>query len=64
MTRIANEGHKDEANVQISRISEPNEIQIDIFYYLVSVPPVRAKIIREWGHFAMGQAYNVSCQVS
>ena len=29
----------------------------------VSVPPVRAKIIREWAHFAMGQAYNVSCQV-
>ena len=27
------------------------------------VPPVRAKIVREWSHFGVGQAYNVSCQV-
>ena len=30
---------------------------------LLSVPPIRAKIVREWSFFAAGQAYNVSCQV-
>ena len=29
----------------------------------VSVPPIRAKIVREWSFFSAGQAYNVSCQV-
>ena len=28
-----------------------------------SVPPIRAKIVREWSFFNAGQAYNVSCQV-
>ena len=34
-----------------------------IRFSLFAVPPVRAKIVREWGHFAVGQAYNLSCQV-
>ena len=32
-------------------------------YLLFSVPPIRAKIVREWTFFSAGQAYNVSCQV-
>ena len=27
------------------------------------VPPVRAKIVREWSYFLSGKVYNVSCQV-
>ena len=61
---------------QEQEINSRNHIQtfIDLFvkvsisnlqtFLQISVPPVRAKIIREWGHFALGQAYNVSCQVS
>jgi hypothetical protein len=30
---------------------------------LFPVPPIRAKIVREWSFFSAGQAYNVSCQV-
>ena len=29
----------------------------------LSVPPIRAKIVREWTHFKAGKVYNVSCQV-
>ena len=29
----------------------------------IPVPPIRAKIVREWTFFNAGQAYNVSCQV-
>ena len=27
------------------------------------VPPVRAKIVREWSHFTAGDIYNITCQV-
>ena len=29
----------------------------------IPVPPIRAKIVREWSYFMAGKAYNVSCQV-
>ena len=32
-------------------------------YFFFSVPPVRAKIVREWSYFLSGKVYNVSCQV-
>ena len=28
------------------------------------LPPVRAKIVREWSHFVASQQYNLSCQVN
>ena len=31
--------------------------------FCIAVPPIRAKIVREWSFFNAGQAYNVSCQV-
>ena len=31
--------------------------------WTISVPPVRAKIVREWAHFTAGDIYNVTCQV-
>ena len=28
-----------------------------------SVPPIRAKIVREWSYFLAGKSYNVTCQI-
>lgn len=28
-----------------------------------SVPPIRAKIEREWSYFLAGKTYNISCQI-
>ncbi len=28
-----------------------------------AVPPIRAKIVREWSYFLSGKSYSVSCQV-
>ena len=47
-----------------SRLADRGIIRgILTFLLIFSVPPIRAKIVREWSYFSAGQAYNVSCQV-
>ena len=40
-----------------------NRSSVKKSYSSLSVPPVRAMIVREWSYFLAGKPYNVTCQV-
>ncbi len=34
-----------------------------VFIFSPSVPPVRARLVREWSYFLSGKSYDVRCRV-